>query len=118
MAGPFDELPERIYGSRNGSGPESGDDEARRVLEAMEEEYNFPAFYPVVLIARGATGFDERLQAAVAAVQGEAPFRIRERPSSQGTYISYRVELFVADARTALARKAMLAGLSGVLVLL
>jgi putative lipoic acid-binding regulatory protein len=90
----------------------------RRILEAMEEAYDFPGFYPVVVIARSSDGFEADLQATLAAEQGAAPFRIRERSSREGNYMSYRVELFVATPEVALSRKATLATLNGVLLLL
>ena len=93
-------------------------DADRRILEAMEEAHDFPGYYPVVVIARSSDGFEADLQATLAAEQGGAPFRIRERSSREGNYVSYRVELFVATPEAALARKLTLASLSGVLLLL
>jgi hypothetical protein len=88
------------------------------LIEALEREYDFPAYYPVVVIARQGTGFQDRLLAEVERAQGDAPYRIRERTSRQETYISYRVELFVNDAHTALRRKETLGAIEGVLYLL
>jgi putative lipoic acid-binding regulatory protein len=88
------------------------------VLGILEGSFAFPGFFPVVVIARRETTFDLRLHTALAEAQGEAPFKIEERLSKNGNYVSYHVEVFVDDARTALARKGTLATLPGVLMLL
>ena len=106
------------YGSGStGNGHDLPPDDAE-IVAAMESQHAFPGYYPVVVIARRGEGFEERLRGAIEAQQGEAPWRLTERRSRQGNYVSYRVELHVDDARTALQRKAVLAELSGVLVLL
>jgi hypothetical protein len=102
------------YGA-NGRFPEPGEDQESRIIAAIEAAYEFPGYYPVVVFARSGLDFAATLFAAVAAEQGEEPFRITERASRQGTYRAYRVELFVSDARGAVARKAVLAALEGVL---
>jgi putative lipoic acid-binding regulatory protein len=93
-------------------------DDTSRIEAALDGVYDFPAFYPVVVIARQGFEFGAELHATVAAAQGDQPFRIRERKSSGGKYVSYRVEMHVPTARQALARKSLLAQLPGVLVLL
>jgi putative lipoic acid-binding regulatory protein len=95
-----------------------GDGTDAELVAAMERQHDFPGFYPVVVIARRDVDFEARLRGAVAAQQGAAPWRITERRSRRGNYVSYRVELHVDTARIALARKAVLAGLRGVLVIL
>jgi putative lipoic acid-binding regulatory protein len=97
--------------------PETAIDEAQ-LLMAMEEAHTFPGFYPVVVIGRHEDSFYDRLQEAVQLTQGSAPFTIRERKSSHGRYVAYHLELFVDTARLALARKAELAAIDGVLWLL
>jgi putative lipoic acid-binding regulatory protein len=89
-----------------------------RIRAAMEDAYGFPGFYPVVVIARQGPDFEADLQATLAAEQGGSPYRIRERTSRKGNYVSYRVELYVETAQAALDRKAILAELPGVLLLL
>ena len=101
----------------NGHDKEAIDTE-QRIHQAMDDEYGFPGYYPVVVIARQSLNFEAHLQATVAAEQGERPYRIRERPSREGNYVSYRVELYVDTAQAALDRKAVLADLPGVLMLL
>jgi putative lipoic acid-binding regulatory protein len=88
------------------------------ITAAMEEVYDFPGYYPVVVIARRGLDFEAVLQATLAAAQGDAPFRVRERASRAGNYVSYRVEVHVSTAHQALARKNLLADLPGVLLLL
>jgi putative lipoic acid-binding regulatory protein len=92
--------------------------EERRLIEAMENAHEFPGYYPVVLIARRGLGFEAELNATLAATQGDDPFRIRERTSRQGNYVSYHVDVFVQSAHDALARKQVLAEMPGVIVML
>jgi putative lipoic acid-binding regulatory protein len=89
-----------------------------RLLEAMEHSHTFPGFYPVVVIGHGDAAFEDRLTTAILLAQAGQPYTVRERRSSHGRYVAYHVELYVASARTALARKAMLAGVEGVLWML
>jgi len=94
------------------------DAEETRLIEAMEGAHQFPGFYPMVVIAHEGDAFRALLKATLALEQGDAPFRISERPSRMGTYISFRVEVFVASAQVALARKGVIAALDGVLFIL
>jgi hypothetical protein len=102
----------------NGKPSRIFEEEEQRLVDAMEGAHEFPGFYPVVVIARHGLGFEAELNASIAAVQGEAPFRIRERSSREGNYISYHVELYVESALEALERKAVIGGIAGVIVLL
>ncbi len=102
----------------NGRGHPAELEQERKLLAAMAEAHEFPGYYPVVVIARRGEGFEATLRALVAAEQGSAPYRIKTRSSRNGSYVSYRVEVYVADAVVALARKASLSALEGVLVLL
>lgn len=88
------------------------------ILDAIERAHEFPGYYPIVVIARREVAFEARLHAAVESSQHGAPYRIRERQSRQGNYSAYRVEIYVESAEMALARKAALAALAGVLLLL
>jgi len=101
---PFDEAPEE-------------DDEAR-LVSALEEAHAFPGFYPMVVIAREGEAFRALLHQALASDQSAASFRITERPSRKGTYVSYRVEVHVQTARAALALKGVISLLDGVIVIL
>ena len=92
-------------------------DEATRIA-LLEEHYEFPGFFPVVVIAPRSEDFQSQLESTVAEAQGDEPYRLNERPSRKGNYASYRVEMHVADARTALARKDMLGDLPGIYALL
>jgi hypothetical protein len=111
-----------MEGMMNGHG-QPADRERRLVdedelLAAMEHSHSFPGFYPVVVIGHHDALFHDRLRGAILLAQGSEPFTIRERHSAQGRYIAYHVELFVDTARTALARKTILAEVEGVLWLL
>ncbi len=91
-----------------------------QIIEAMEAAHVFPGYYPIVVIARDDDDFRERLNAVLGGwgSSDARPFRISERPSSQGAYISFRVEVFVDSPRTALDRKTVIAEIAGVLMML
>jgi hypothetical protein len=88
------------------------------ILAAIEAGHRFPDYFPVVVIARQDTDFAALLEATVRLAQGDAPYRITERPSREARYISYHVELYVGTPREALDRRLALAALPGVLMLL
>ncbi len=69
-------------------------------------------------IAALSEDFQSQLESTVAEAQGDEPYCLNERPSLKGNYASYRVEMHVADARTALARKDLLGDLPGIYALL
>ncbi len=92
-------------------------DEAQ-LISAMEEAHEFPGYYPVVVIAHEGEAFRALLHATLLDEQGSAPFLVQERASRKGTYISYRIEIFVESAAVALARKQVISGIEGVLYLL
>lgn len=92
--------------------------EEAQIISAMESAHAFPGYYPIAVIAKGDDAFRERLHVALGDMQGEAPFRVTERPSTNGTYISYRVEVHVESAHVARVRKNAIAGIAGVLVML
>jgi len=89
-----------------------------QILAAIEAGHRFPGYFPVVVIARHEADFQALLEATVTQVQGEAPYRIRERPSRQERYIAYRVEIYVGSPREALDRRLVLAALPGVVMLI
>lgn len=89
-----------------------------RLIEAMEEKYTFPGYYPVTLIARSDLKFYAQLHAALEYEQDGNDFEIDEQPSRRNNYISYRIKLFVQSADEALNRKEFLRKLTGVLVML
>lgn len=115
--------------SQNGEAPTNGAatpppqggmpelDEATRIA-LLEDHYEFPGFFPVVVIASRSVEFHARLESVVSEAQDGDPYRVNERQSSKGNYASYRVEMHVADARTALARKEMLGELPGIYALI
>jgi putative lipoic acid-binding regulatory protein len=88
------------------------------VFAALSEAHALPGLFPVVLIARREAEFERRLGELLTELQGAAPFTVSPRPSINGTYASYRVEVWVEDARQGVARRGALAGLPGVLVVL
>jgi putative lipoic acid-binding regulatory protein len=89
-----------------------------QMVEALEHGHAFPEFFPVVVIAKKGTGFATALDDAVSQAQGDDPYEISERPSRAGTYVSYRVELYVHSARDAIARRQTISEIDGVLFLL
>jgi putative lipoic acid-binding regulatory protein len=99
----------------NGGVDLGGDDREARILDAIASAYAFPGYYPVVVIARTGLEFEATLMASIAAQQGDAPYRVTERASRRGNYRSYRVELYVDDPVAAVAGKAWLSQLEGVL---
>lgn len=88
------------------------------LLHALEEAHEFPGYYPIVVIARTGEDFEELLRYELSHAQGESPYTIDARLSRNGNYVSYKVEVFVDSAQIALDRKAALADLDGVLMLL
>lgn len=96
--------------------PEAHDE--THLINAMEEAHEFPGYYPVIVIAHEDDAFRELLYRTLSITQGTAPFEVTERPSRKGTYISYRIEIFVESARSALDRKMVISSLEGVLYLL
>lgn len=90
----------------------------QELIEAIESGHEFPGLFAIVLIARHDPAFRERLDRAVVAIQGGAPFDIRERESRKGNYVSYHVEVFVESAEEALDRRTAFSALPGVLLLL
>jgi putative lipoic acid-binding regulatory protein len=96
--------------------PEARDEFA--LILAMEEAHEFPGYYPVIVIAQQGEDFRALLYQTLSVTQGQAPFEVTERPSRKGTYISYRIEIFVESARSALDRKLVISSLEGVLYLL
>ncbi len=102
-------------GMTNGHLTEDGLEHDERILAAIADAYEFPGYYPVVVIARSGLEFEATLMASIVAQQGEAPYRITERASRRGNYRSYRVELFVDDPPAAIAAKGWLSQLEGVL---
>lgn len=102
----------------NGRSPAEARLTESQMVEALEHGHAFPEFFPVVVIAKKGTGFATALDDAVSRAQGDDPYEISERPSRAGTYVSYRVELYVHTARDAIARRQTISDLDGVLFLL
>ena len=102
----------------NGSTPAPRSLSDEELIQALELGHTFPCYFPIVVIAKRGEGFLERLEATVKEAQGEAPYRIAERPSREGRYVSYRLEVHVDGAREALDRQRGVAGLDGVLFVL
>lgn len=101
----------KVDGSADGADHE-------RLADAIEQAHDLPGFFPVVLIARSGIGFRGRLESELDRMQEGAPYRITRRLSAHGNYKAYRVELHVASGVVALARKALLAQLPGVILTL
>ena len=88
------------------------------LIEAMNAVHDFPGFYPVVLIMRNVEGVRPFVDAAVAYVQDGDAYTVTEKASSKGTYLSFHLQLWVADARIALRRKEELRTLDGLMSIL
>jgi len=88
------------------------------LIKAMEEAYDFPCFYPASVIAKADEDFLVRLRKALDYEQGGREFRITKKPSSEGNYISYRIELFVDSADMALDMKDFIRKIYGVIILM
>lgn len=88
------------------------------VLAVMEEHFDFPGMFPLTVIARGGSDFYALLHATLENLQAGAAFVINERPSSKKNYSSYRIEIHVDSASTALYRKEVIAAIEGVLMML
>jgi putative lipoic acid-binding regulatory protein len=94
------------------------DEERQQILDAMEEHYSFPGDYKIVVIAKVDGGFKERLIAHLDAQVDVGPYRMRERKSSKGNYVSYHLQIHVESAVIALERKHDISRLDGVHVML
>jgi putative lipoic acid-binding regulatory protein len=88
------------------------------VLELLRGNFVFPGHFPITVIARGGSEFYAVLHAMLEELQGESSFSIVERPSSKQNYSSYRIEIYVDTAETALYRKEVISTLNGVLMML
>lgn len=95
------------------------DAEARqRMLDAMAERHPFPGFYPVVVIGVAGDDFRAALIALIEDHEAVGSYRVSERVSSRGSYVSYHLECHVLHAEAALDLKDRLALLTGVRTLL
>ena len=88
-----------------------------QLIEAMEEEYDFPGMYPVTFIAKNEDDFEDRLNSALEYEQDGDDYSISQRHSSKKNYASFTVQLFVRSAETALDRKEFLRKLAGVMII-
>ena len=93
-------------------------DERQQMLDAMEEHYDFPGEYKIVVIAKSGEGFRARLIAHLEIYQAGADYDLRERPSRKGNYIAYHLRIHVVSAEVALERKHTISLLEGVHVML
>lgn len=105
-------------------------DQRTEMIAAMEAAHAFPCHYQVVVIAPAGEAFRLSLVALVRDLQApdvadadasepspeavESLFRIEERTSREGNYVSYHLELFVGSAEVALHRKDRISALEGV----
>ena len=85
--------------------PLNQDASEEQLLAAMNDAYSFPGMYPVVVIMRNENECRKRLEAAITFFQDGDEYTITERASSRGSYISFHVQIWVPDARSALERK-------------
>ena len=102
----------------NGATPAFRELSDSEMIEALEIGHTFPGDFPIVVIAKHGDDFPKLLEQTVSQAQGDAAYSITERPSSEGRYVSYRVEVHVDSAHAALERKRLISGLDGVILLL
>jgi putative lipoic acid-binding regulatory protein len=88
------------------------------VLEVLRANFTFPGLFPITVIARSGSDFYALLHSTLEELQGDAAFSIIERPSSKKNFTSYRIEIHVDSASTALFRKEVIASTEGVLMML
>jgi len=88
------------------------------LLEVLRRNHVFPGTFPVTVIAKSDLAFYASLHAALEELQGESTFTIEERPSKKQNFTSYRIEIYVESAETALFRKEAIGKIEGVLVML
>ena len=88
------------------------------LLQVIREHHVLPGMYPITVIARSGSAFYASLHLLLGELQGETTFRIEERPSSKKNFTSFRIEIFVESAETALFRRERISALDGVLMLL
>ncbi|MDT8324621.1 MAG: DUF493 family protein [Bacteroidota bacterium] len=88
------------------------------LLAVLRENHVFPGHFPVTVIAHSDLAFYANLHAALEDLQGESTFTIEEKPSRKKNFTSYRIELYVESAETALSRKESIGKIDGVLVML
>ena len=88
------------------------------MLAVLRQNHTFPGEYPITVIARSDLAFYATLHMALEELQGESSFTIEEKPSSKKNFTSYRIEIYVESAETALYRKEAIGKISGVLVML
>jgi putative lipoic acid-binding regulatory protein len=88
------------------------------LLTVIRDNHNLPGMYRITIIARAGSAFYATLHLLLEELQGESTFSIEEKVSSKKNYSSYRIELFVESAETALYRRERISELEGVLLLL
>lgn len=88
------------------------------LLQVIRDHYVLPGMYPMTVIARSGSAFYATLHLLLEELQGEGSFRIEERVSSKKNFASFRIEIFVESAETALYRRERISELDGVLMLL
>lgn len=109
---------ERAAADRDEPPQASAAEPRERLLEAMAERHPFPGYYPVVVIGLAELAFREALVALLEDHDSVVNFRMSERLSRQGNYVSYHLEVYVAHAEAALDFKDSLSALEGVRALL
>lgn len=100
--------------------PEPGSRPLSRLelLEVLRASHVFPGEFPITVFAKSGNEFYARLHATLRELQGETSYTIHERPSSKKNFTSYRIQIFVESAETALYRKEIIGQISGVLMML
>ena len=98
--------------------PPNGAMSREQLLDVLRENYVFPGMFPITVIARSDLAFFAKLHVALDELQGESTYTVEEKPSSKKNFMSFRIEIFVESAETALYRKEAIGKIDGVLVML
>ncbi len=88
------------------------------LLEVLRTNHVFPGDFPITVFARSGNEFYALLHATLKELQGETSYTIQERPSSKKNFNSYRIQIWVESAETALFRKEAIGRIEGVLMML
>ncbi|MFZ1730250.1 MAG: DUF493 domain-containing protein [Bacteroidota bacterium] len=100
--------------------PEPGSRPLTRIelLEVLRANHVFPGEYQLTVFAKSGNEFYALLHATLKELQGESSYTIQERPSSKKNFTSYRIQIYVESAETALYRKEIIGQIAGVLMML
>jgi len=88
------------------------------LIDVLRKNFVFPGEFPITVIARSGSEFYALLHSTLEELQGESSFTIHQRPSARKNFTSYRVQIYVESAETALYRKEIIGSITGVLMMI